>query len=93
METESEVDMNEAKSRPAHEVRYGCVKVVIWKNSTANGHMYNVTASRLYKEKDSDAWKESSGFGTDDLLVLAKCLNDAFTWIHAQRGSTANTSA
>lgn len=91
METESEVVMSETKSRPAHEIRYGSVKVVIWKNQTANGHMFNVTAARLYKENDN--WKESSGFGADDLLVLAKCLHDAFSWIHAQRGSTANASA
>ncbi len=93
METESEVAMSESKSRPAHEIRYGSVKVVIWKNQTANGHMFNVTAARLYKDRESDEWKESSGFGADDLLVLAKCLHDAFSWIHAQRGSTANASA
>jgi len=82
--------MSEAKSRPAHEIRYGAVKVVIWRNQTANGYMYNATAARLYK--DGDNWKESSGFGADDLLVLAKCLTDAFTWIHAQRAASANSS-
>ncbi len=92
MEAESEVAMSESKSRPAHEIRYGSVKVVIWKNQTANGgHMFNTTASRLYKENDN--WRESNGFGVDDLLVLAKCLHDAFSWIHAQRGSTSNASA
>lgn len=90
MEAESEVAMSEAKSRPAHEIRYGSVKVVIWKNQTANGHMFNATVARLYKDKDDDSWKESSGFGAEDLLVLAKCLTDAFTWIHAQRASSAN---
>lgn len=85
MDTESEVSMSESKSRPAHEIRYGSVKVVIWKNATANGHMFNVTASRLYK--DDGNWKESSGFGLDDLLVLAKALHDAFAWIHAERAA------
>ncbi|MCC6357375.1 MAG: hypothetical protein IT450_01415 [Phycisphaerales bacterium] len=68
-----------------HEIRFGAVKVVIWRNATANGHMFNVTAGRLYKE--NDAWKESSGFGVDDLLVLGKALSDAFAWIHAQRAA------
>lgn len=85
MDTESEVSMNESKSRPAHEIRFGSVKVVIWKNQTSNGHMFNVTAARLYK--DNGDWKESSGFGVDDLLILAKALNDAFAWIHTQRAA------
>ncbi|MCA9244417.1 MAG: hypothetical protein KDA32_10710 [Phycisphaerales bacterium] len=75
--------MNESNRRPVHEIRFGAVKVVIWRNATANGHMFNVTAARLYKE--NDAWKESSGFGVDDLLVLSRALGDAFAWIHAQR--------
>lgn len=91
MDTESEVSMSESKSRPAHEIRFGSVKVVIWKNQTANGHMYNVTVARIYK--DNGEWKESSGFGVDDLLVLAKALNDAFAWIHAQRAAEGTKAA
>lgn len=91
METESEVSMSESKSRPAHEVRYGSVKVVIWKNATSNGHMYNVTAARLYKEDGN--WKEASGFGLDDILVLAKALEAAFAWIHAQRATDSTKAA
>ncbi len=91
METESEVAMSESKSRPVHEIRFGSVKAVIWKNQTANGHMFNVTAARIYK--DNGDWKESSGFGTDDLLVLAKALHDAFAWIHAQRAAEGTKAA
>jgi len=72
-------------NRPVHEVRYGSVKVVIWKNETSNGHMHNVTVARIYK--DGDEWKESSGFGRDDVLVLAAALEDAFKWIHAQKAA------
>ena len=74
-----------AANRPAHEIRYGNVKAVIWCNQTANGPMHNVTVSRLYK--DGDDWKESSGFGRDDLLVLAKALDEAHTWIHSQKAA------
>jgi len=72
-------------NRPAHEIRYGNIKVVIWKNQTANGSMHNVTVARIYKE--GDEWKESSGFGRDDLLILATALDDAFKWIHAQKAA------
>ena len=37
----------------------------------------------LYKEGDN--WKEAHSFGRDDLLVLAKTLDQAHTWICAQK--------
>lgn len=74
-----------APNKPVYEVRYGIIKAVIWRNDTQNGPMHNVTVSRLYK--DGDEWKESSGFGRDDLLVLAKALDDAHTWIHSQKAA------
>lgn len=72
-------------NRPAHEIRYGNIKVVIWKNQTTNGSMHNVTVARIYKE--GDEWKESNGFGRDDLLILASALDEAFKWIHAQKAA------
>lgn len=80
-----------AKNRPVHEIRYGNVKVVIWRNPTQNGHMFNVTAARLFK--DGDEWKEASSFGRDDLLVLAKALNDAHSWIHGQKEAPVTAAA
>jgi len=74
-----------ASKKPVHEIRYGSIKAVIWKNDTANGAMHNVTVARIYK--DGEEWKESSGFGRDDLLVLAKALDEAHTWIHAQKAA------
>lgn len=72
-------------NRPVHEIRYGNIKAVIWKNQTTNGSMHNVTVARIYK--DGDDWKESSGFGRDDLLVLARALEEAFCWIHTQKAA------
>jgi hypothetical protein len=76
---------NHDANRPVHEIRYGNIKAVIWKNQTANGSMHNVTVARIYK--DGDDWKESSGFGRDDLLILAAALNEAFRWIHSQKAA------
>lgn len=89
MNEESEVLMSENARRPVHEIRFGSIKAVIWQNATSNGPMCNVTVARIYK--DGDEWKETSGFGTDDLLVLAKAVTDAFAWIHAQRSKPAAT--
>lgn len=69
---------------PAHTIRFGSVKAVIWENQTQHGLMHNVTVARAYKD-DNDEWQESFSFGVDDLLALAKALNAAHSWIHEQR--------
>ena len=74
---------NTASNKPSHVVRYGGIKAVVWQNQTSNGPMYNVTVARTYR--DGEEWKESSSFGADELLTLAKALNEAHTWIFAQR--------
>jgi hypothetical protein len=72
------------KERPAHEVRIGAVKAAVWKNETTTGVRYNVTLSRIYKDKEDDQWKSTESFGRDDLLVLAKVADAAHTWIFQQ---------
>lgn len=76
-------------NRPVREVRYGSIKVLVWQNQTQNGPMHNVTVARLYK--DGDEWKETSGFHTEDLPLLAKGLNDAHTWIHGQAAAARSS--
>ena len=75
--------MANASNRPVHEIRYGHVKALVWANETSNGTRFNVTVCRLYK--DGDEWKETPGFGRDDLLLLAKTVDEAHTWIYAQK--------
>lgn len=71
-----------AKNKPVHQIRYGLVKASVWRNETNNnGVRHNVTVVRLFK--DGDDWKESSSFGRDDLLLVAKALNEAHTWIYS----------
>ena len=58
------------------------MKAAIWGNQTENGLRYNVTVSRIYKERDGDGqWKTSESFGRDDLLLLGKVLDLAHSWI------------
>lgn len=65
---------------PVHEIRFGLIKACVWENQTKNGIRHNVTVTRLYKNGES--WKESTRFGRDDLLILAKIADVAHTWIH-----------
>ena len=82
-------------NRPVHTVRYGAVRAAIWRNIVDNGNaskpMYNVTFSRSYK--DGDGWKDSSGFGGDDLLLLAKVADEAHSWICRQPANSDGPSA
>ena len=64
---------------PAHEIRFGSVKGAIWENQTPNGTRFNVTVSRIYK--DGEQWKSTDSFGRDDLLLLAKVIDFAHSWI------------
>jgi hypothetical protein len=81
-------------NRPIHTVRYGAVRAAIWRNVVDNGNasrpLYCVTFSRSYKDGQNN-WKESSNFGFDDLLLLAKAADEAHTWITKQRSADAES--
>jgi len=71
------------KRRPAHEVKLGRVRAAIWPNETKNGTRYSVTVGRLYKTEEA-GWRTSSSLDLEDLLLAAKALDQADTWIRAQ---------
>lgn len=74
---------------PVHTIRFGLIKVTIWRNQTRAGERHSVLAVRLFK--DGDTWRESTRFGRDDLPVLAKALDQAHTWIYTQRQTEENS--
>ena len=76
-----------SNKKPVHEVRFGTIKASIWGNHTKMGTRYGVSVVRLYR--NGDHWSESTRFGRDDLLLLAKVLDRAHTWI-CERGHSEN---
>ena len=72
-----------SKTQPVHVVRLRNIRAAIWQNDTEFGTRHNVTVSRLYKD-DEGQWRTSDSFGRDDLLLLAKVLDLAHTWISEQ---------
>ena len=89
--TESDTYMSKAKDKPVHQIRRGSVKAAIWANETDNGIKYNVTFSRLYKDKESGSWRSSESFGGGvDCLLLAKTAEAAFNWV-AERADEKET--
>jgi hypothetical protein len=69
--------------KPVHEVRLGAIKATVWKNDTGNGVRFNTTFTRLYR--DGNEWKNTSSFGRDDLLAVAKVSDQTHSWICEQR--------
>ena len=76
--------------RPVHEVRLASVKAVIWENETRNGTMHNVVLVKVYK--DGDDWKETHSLGRDELLLAAKVLDSAHSWIFQHRADKGAAS-
>ena len=64
---------------PVHRIRHGAISASIWRQETDKGPMFNVTFQRSYK--DGEAWKTSSSFGRQNLLVLSFIAARAFEWI------------
>src|SRR5262249_36443873 len=75
---EEKSTMND-KRKPAHQIRNGRLTVTIWKVDSTKGSFYSAVPSRSYR-KDNQ-WKDSDNFDCDDLLALAKLLDQAHTWI------------
>lgn len=70
------------KNKPIHAIRFGSIKAAIWENKIKTGTWYGVTFSRIYK--DGEEWKHTDSFGRDDLLTVAKCADQAHSWIFEQ---------
>ncbi|MGA2254518.1 MAG: hypothetical protein ABSG53_07650 [Thermoguttaceae bacterium] len=71
------------KLKPAHEIRLGRIRAVIWANHADSREVwFNVTVSRLYK--DGEQWKDTTSFGRDDLPIVAKVADMAYAWIWGQ---------
>lgn len=77
------------KTPPANIIRFGLLKCEITRRETSKGAFFNVKLVRMFR--NGDEWKESHLLGRDDLLVAAKLLDLAHTWIfaHGEKCGTA----
>lgn len=71
--------MSTQSNKPVAELRLSLCKATIWANETPSGVRHNVTFTRLYRKDDQ--WRETSSFGRDDLLLLAKLADMAHSQI------------
>jgi hypothetical protein len=70
------------KEKPVQKIRAGGIEVAIWRNESQKGPWYSVTMTRSYKKDEQ--WQQADSFGADDLLLLAKLLDQAHNWIISQ---------
>ena len=78
-----------SKVRPIHEIRLGRIRAAIWENESPNGMRHNVSITRSYR--DGQQWKDSTSFGREDLLLLAKVADQAHSWIFAHEQESSAT--
>ena len=74
------------KTPPCHKIRLAATKCSVWKRdiSAQTTPLYTATFTRLYVDAHGN-WAESTSFGRDDLLVLAKVADAAHTWMCEQQ--------
>lgn len=71
-------------AKPVHTIRHRSLKASIWKNPTKNGPMYKVMVVRSYRGENEE-WRDTHGFGFDELMNVAKLFSDAHSWISTER--------
>jgi hypothetical protein len=73
-------------NKPAHKIRVGNLQVVIWRNTNNDKGTtwYSADPVRSYKNGD-ETWKETTSLGTDDILIMAELLRQAWAWIGRQQ--------
>lgn len=73
-------------NRPVHEIKLGRIRASIWTNG---GHgqdtWLSVSISRLYRA--GNEWKTTTSFGRDDLPLVSKAAEMAYTWIWNAKGN------
>jgi hypothetical protein len=71
-------------SSPVRKLRDGHLQLTIWRNEGHKGTWYSCFPSRSYKNGD-ETWCESDSLRRDDLLGMAKLMQDAYTWVGHQQ--------
>ena len=60
----------------------GNTKATIWQNASEKGPFFATTFSRPFKDQ-SDAWRNGTSFGLNDLEALLTVAHEAKEWIAA----------
>jgi len=74
-----------ANNKPVHQIKLSAIKAAIWLNESekTGKAWYSVTVSRSYRDSD-DQLKDTTNFRRDDLPIVSKVVELAYTWIWEQ---------
>lgn len=78
--------METTTNKPIDKIRFGAVTATIWQNDGEKGPWYNVTLSRVYRDKN-DKPKDSSSLSGNDILAGIEALRQAYLRIHELRAA------
>ncbi len=71
------------KNKPVKRIRLGRITAAVWLNRNEKGDSwYTITMARSYR--DGDNWRDTDSFRRDDLPLVAKVADMAFTWVWDQ---------
>ncbi len=79
------------KNKPTHQIRLGAIRAAVWLNrSEKTGESwFTVTVTRSYRDKEQ--LKDTTTFRRDDLPVVSKAVELAYTWIWQQYAAKADS--
>ncbi len=66
------------KKQPIAEIYDKGVKATIWENSNENGPLFSTKLCRVYKDKETGKYKETSYLSGTDLLVAREVAGEAY---------------
>jgi hypothetical protein len=81
--------MSESKQKPIHEIKLGRVRATVWENSGEKGTYCKVVFSKLYKKYNK--WNDTSSFGREDLLLLAKVAEQTAFFLYGEKPEEEGT--
>jgi len=68
------------KKKPAHEIRFGAVRAIIWSNVSSSGERwFTLAISRLYKDAQ-EKWQNANSYKLQHLLDLRKAIEATILW-------------
>lgn len=73
-----------ANNKPVHQIRLSAIRAAIWLNASekTGESWFTVTVTRSYKDKEQ--LKDTNTFRRDDLPIVSKVVEMAYTWIWEQ---------
>jgi hypothetical protein len=89
--TSTKIQSDETAKPPVAKLRLGLMNATIWERTTDTNAFYSVTFERRYRDGEGN-WHTTHSYDVNDLLTLAKLVDQAHSKIVELRASWAPSS-